>query len=86
MLVSLLLMLAADPAAAPVAPTPTASIETTRTIKAVENPNKVICRAEEMTGSRLGAVRICMTKAQWDERSAADQQYLKNAQNQALTQ
>ncbi len=48
---------------------------------AVADANKVICHNEEVTGSRLGNVRVCMTKAQWDERSAADRQNFESTLN-----
>lgn len=31
------------------------------------DPNKVICREEEVTGSRLQTERKCMTSQQWAE-------------------
>ena len=30
-----------------------------------ENPNEMICRRVQESGSRLNASRICMTRAQW---------------------
>jgi hypothetical protein len=35
--------------------------------------DKVTCRRIEQTGSRLGSKKVCMTKAQWQERTRNDQ-------------
>jgi hypothetical protein len=35
--------------------------------KASKDPNRVICRTEETTGSRLQAERRCLTAQQWAE-------------------
>lgn len=32
------------------------------------DPNQTICRTIGETGSRLARSRVCMTRAQWDER------------------
>ena len=46
----------------------------------VADPNKIICRDIGQTGSRLARNRICMTRAQWDERERRDQGELKQLQ------
>ena len=33
-----------------------------------KDPDKIICRRENTTGSRLSSKKICMTRAEWDER------------------
>ena len=33
--------------------------------KKAPDPNEVICRKEEVLGSRLKAVRICRTRSEW---------------------
>ncbi|MDH7639940.1 hypothetical protein [Sphingomonas oryzagri] len=33
--------------------------------KGSSDPNKVVCITEEVTGSRLGAVKTCHTNAEW---------------------
>lgn len=30
------------------------------------DPNRKICRTEELIGSRLGTTKVCKTAAQWD--------------------
>ena len=32
-----------------------------------KDPNKVICRTEEVIGSRLASKRTCMTSQQWED-------------------
>ena len=34
---------------------------------AKNDPDKVVCRLSNDTGSRLGRVKVCMTSAQWAE-------------------
>ncbi len=40
-----------------------------------------VCRREAVVGSRM-KVRICMTQAEWDERSGTDRDQLEKAQSQ----
>jgi hypothetical protein len=64
---------------APAAPAATAGAGTTVS-PAVVKPDpqeKVICKREEETGSRLGSQKICMTKAQWDQQANSAQQYFR---------
>ena len=35
------------------------------------DPNEVICKRDDATGTRLGATKVCHTRAEWAERSAA---------------
>lgn len=46
--------------------------------KAVRDPNKVLCRWDESTGRRVRN-RICMTRAQWDERDEATRRLFQDA-------
>jgi hypothetical protein len=55
------------------------------TAKPKEDPNEKICVKEEVTGSRLGAKRICMTRAEWADRKLQDQQELTRVQTQRGT-
>lgn len=32
------------------------------------DPNQLICRSQADTGSRLGHTRVCLTRAQWEDR------------------
>lgn len=38
------------------------------------NPNDRVCRSIVATGSRLGARRVCRTRAEWEAQSAEDRQ------------
>jgi hypothetical protein len=80
---------AADPAPpAPATTPPTAAVSSPSPYKSSasqKDPNKVVCRSEETTGSRLGAMRVCMTNAQWEERAAADKAVLDTTQQRSFT-
>ena len=39
------------------------------------DPNKLICRTDTETGSRLRSTKTCMTRAQWAERQRLDQDW-----------
>jgi hypothetical protein len=56
--------------------------QTQSNAKPKEDPNEKICMKEEVTGSRLGAKRICMTRAEWADRKLQDQQELTRVQTQ----
>ncbi len=66
----------ADPDPAAPASTPPAAA------KAVEasDMEKIVCKMEDVTGSRLGSKRVCMTKLQWEQRSQDDRNLLKTNQ------
>ena len=36
-----------------------------------EKKDKVVCKKDNVTGSRLGSVRICMTASEWEANKAA---------------
>jgi invasion protein IalB len=42
--------------------------------------NEVVCEKQEITGSRIGSRRICMTRAKWAERRLQDRQEIEKAQ------
>ncbi len=44
------------------------------------HPDKMICRKMDRTGSRLSSEKICLTKAQWDERERVAQREVKMLQ------
>ena len=68
-------------AAPAIAQAPAAAPAQTQTT-AKNDPNEKICVKEESTGSRLGAKRICMTRAEWADRKLQDQQELTRVQTQ----
>jgi hypothetical protein len=47
----------------------------------VENGNTMVCRKETYTGSRLGATRVCKTKAEWNEIQAEHDRLLRQQQS-----
>jgi hypothetical protein len=47
------------------------------------DPNKIICKTEEATGSRLDAKRVCHTRAEWAETNRVTQQAVGDAQAQS---
>jgi hypothetical protein len=44
--------------------------------------DRMICKRIGETGSRLRSSRVCMTKAQWDEKRRADRQEIEKGQMQ----
>lgn len=61
---------AADPNTASSTTTATATAPATTAAgkgKKKADPNEVVCRKEEVLGSRLQTQRICMTRSEWAE-------------------
>ncbi len=54
----------------------------TQPAKSTSDADKVICRREEVTGSRFPR-RICMTGEAWQAQEAASKQFAQDAQNKA---
>lgn len=46
------------------------------------DPNQVVCERVEQIGSRLGAKRTCMTRAEWAEQRARNRETVEAAQQQ----
>jgi hypothetical protein len=70
-------------AAPAIAQAPAANPQQTQTTAAPKyDPNEKICVKQETTGTRLGAKRVCMTRAEWDDRKLQDQQELTRVQVQ----
>lgn len=42
--------------------------------------NKLICRREVKTSSRMGAAKTCLTRQQWEERDAASRRDLRETE------
>ena len=51
----------------------------------VNNPNEIVCEKQETTGSRIGARRVCMSRAEWADRKLQDRQELERVQVQRGT-
>jgi hypothetical protein len=77
--VSVFVALVAAPA---IAQAPAAAPAQAQSTAKKQDPNEKICVKEESTGSRLGAKRICMTRAEWADRKLQDQQELTRVQTQ----
>ena len=61
------------------APTQT---QATANTKAADNSDEIICQKQEVTGSRVGVKRVCMTRSQWADRRLQDRQELERVQVQ----
>ena len=46
----------------------------------VADPNEMVCKREEVTGSRLQSRRVCMTRAQWAEQRQLDRLNVERSQ------
>ena len=58
------------------APSPATATQTAR-----NDPNKMVCRRVQLTGSRLAAPRVCRTQAEWDAAAAAAASTARNMQS-----
>ena len=43
--------------------------QTTKTATNSYDPNEMVCKRIEETGTRLGGEKVCMTRFEWDEKS-----------------
>jgi len=50
--------------------------------QAPQNPNEIVCHKQEVTGSRLGAKKVCKTRAEWADLQLQDKQELTRVQTQ----
>jgi hypothetical protein len=49
--------------------------------KGPDDPNQIICKTVDVTGSHLGSKRTCRTRATWDEMTRAAREATDNFQN-----
>ncbi len=75
---ALVAMVAGSLIAAPVAAADSASGQA-----AGYDPNERICEKMIVTGSRLASKKVCMTRAEWDERRRSDRDAIERAQRAA---
>ena len=47
------------------------------------DPDKIICKTEDTTGTRLGAKRVCHTRSEWAEMHRITQQSVEGVQAQS---
>ena len=45
------------------------------------DPNEVVCERQEVTGSRLAHVKVCMTRSQWQDARRQDRTAVEKVQN-----
>jgi hypothetical protein len=45
-----------------------------------KDSNELICKSQSITGSRLGARRVCQTRAQWENNRAETRRNVDRAQ------
>jgi len=84
---ALAIALAAPAVAQDATQTPAASSATTEAATAAEDTsqNRMICKKEKSTGSRLRAGKVCMTAAQWAARQREERQATERSQTQRQT-
>ena len=58
----------------------TASIARDRKAEAVTNPDKIICKTQQDTGSRLARTKRCMSARDWAAEKAINQQDIERVQ------
>jgi hypothetical protein len=44
------------------------------------DPNQKVCEVQPQVGSRLGGKKVCLTRAEWAARKAADRESVENLQ------
>lgn len=50
--------------------------------KKAKDPNEVVCRKEEVLGSRLQSRKVCMTRAEWADTRRENRSNIERAQVQ----
>ena len=83
LVVALALAVSTTAVADPVQPPQPAS--TAAATSAAKPKEKLICKTEEVVGSRLATRRTCLTALQWADRKLEDQQFVGKAQTQGFT-
>ena len=66
----------------PAAPPPPAPAVSKPAVNAADDPDKVICRTEQVTGSHFDR-RVCMTRAAWDRQSKETERLERMIQDRA---
>lgn len=56
--------------------------EETKT-RSAPDPDKIICENQAELGSRLATKRVCLTRAQWDEKRRQDRALIERSQTGA---
>lgn len=63
-----------------VAAAPAMALDTSSNPAKPADPNRKICQKEEVTGSRLGAVKVCLTATEWADRRQAHREETERSQ------
>lgn len=53
--------------------------------KKLSDPNRMVCRASEIIGSRLGTKKTCMTAMQWDQKQREERSTVERIQSLRTT-
>ncbi|HZZ35314.1 MAG TPA: hypothetical protein VFE03_06280 [Caulobacteraceae bacterium] len=59
--------------------------DTAKPSKPAYNPDEVVCKTSQVTGSRLGGHRVCRTRGEWDQQTRQDQNTITNMQSRVHT-
>ena len=65
-------------------PSATTANATAQTDAKGYNPDEVVCRRVEVTGTRLGGVKRCMTRSSWDEATRRAREAVEDNQMHGL--
>jgi invasion protein IalB len=82
MRVSILVLLTVSFSAIPVAVSAQAQLQTEAAVAQARNPNEVVCEKQEVTGSRLGHRKVCMTRSQWEDARRQDRSVVEKVQTE----
>jgi hypothetical protein len=69
-----------QPAAAPATSNPTPAPNA----QPADDQDKVVCRREQMPGTRIGGKRICLTQREWDQIARDSRETLRETQDKSL--
>ena len=77
-------LIAASVLLVPVAAAAPVSAASAQQARQVEDPNRVVCRSERFTGSRIAARRTCRTAAEWASQARLIREGLDNRANRPV--
>lgn len=68
-----------------VAQTPAPAATSDTAPAAAKDPNEKVCRNAPYTGTRLGAKKICKTRAEWDAATARTREMMDKMQTNTMS-
>jgi hypothetical protein len=71
----MMLVLIASPATAQVT-----SLQAANQLPKTGDPNRIVCEREETTGTRLGSRKVCLTVAEWAEKTREHRETVESIQ------